>query len=218
MTIGARPFARPGGARPVRLPATAPGMRVGLFGGSFNPPHDGHRLVAQQALTSLKLDRLWWMVTPGNPLKNNSGLPPLTDRMAACRALMRDPRVVVTGFEADIGTRYSFDTISFLKQRCPGVEFVWIMGADSLAGFHRWQNWRGIAAQVPLAVIDRPGATLRAAASKTAQVLANHRVDEGDAALLPSLTLPAWVFIYGPRSDLSSTELRRLSEGTVKSS
>ena len=193
-------------------------MRVGLFGGSFNPPHDGHRLVAQQALASLKLDRLWWMVTPGNPLKNNSGLPPLETRMAACRALMRDPRVVVTGFEAEIGTRYSYDTISFLRHRCPGVEFVWIMGADSLAGFHRWQNWRGIAEQVPLAVIDRPGATLRAAASKTAQVLANHRVDESDAALLASRVLPAWVFIYGPRSSLSSTDLRRLAAEPIKSS
>lgn len=211
MRLDARPFARVGAARPAILPHHAPGMRIGVFGGSFNPPHDGHKLVAEHALKSLGLDKLWWMVTPGNPLKNNNNLPPQTARMAACRALMTDPRVEVTGFEAEIGTRYTFDTISYLKRRCPGVEFVWIMGADSLAGFHRWQNWRGIAATVPLAIIDRPGATLRAAASKTAQVLRNHRIDETDAMILASRPLPAWVFLYGPRSSLSSTELRRLA-------
>lgn len=210
-----RPFAAIGGDGPVRLPFHAPGMRIGLFGGSFNPPHEGHRLVATTALNALQLDRLWWIVTPGNPLKNNAGLPPQEQRMALCRRLMPDPRVDVTGFEANIGTRYTFDTLQYLKRRCPGVDFVWIMGADSLAGFHRWQKWRGIAAMVPVAIIDRPGATLRAAASKAAQVFAAARIDESDAALLPGMKPPAWVFLYGPRSSLSSTELRRQAKATT---
>ena len=192
-------------------------MRIGLFGGSFNPPHAGHRLVAEQALKSLRLDRLWWMVTPGNPLKNNSGLPPLETRMAWCRALMPDPRVAVTGFEAAIGTRFSHDTIAYLKRRCPGVEFVWIMGADSLAGFHRWQKWREIARMLPMAVIDRPGATLRAAASPTAQHFDRARIDERFAPVLAGLRPPRWVFLYGPRSPLSSTALRRKAHNAQNS-
>ncbi|MCA0422367.1 MAG: nicotinate-nucleotide adenylyltransferase [Proteobacteria bacterium] len=203
-----RPFAAIGGNGPVRLPFHAPGMRIGLFGGSFNPPHDGHRLVAKTALSALRLDRLWWIVTPGNPLKNNTALPSQNERMALCRALMPDPRIEVTGFEASIGTRYTYDTLRYLEQRCPGVDFVWIMGADSLAGFHRWQKWRDIARMIPIAIIDRPGSTLRAAASKAAQVFGSARIDETDAALLPGLKPPAWVFLYGPRSSLSSTELR----------
>lgn len=203
-----------GGVRPLRppiarLPALARGMRVGLYGGSFNPPHDGHRLVAEQALAALRLDRLWWIVTPGNPLKNNVNLPSQEERMAACRALMPDPRVVVTGFEAEIGARFTCDTIRFLVRRWPGVRFVWIMGADSLAGFHRWQKWRAIARMVPMAVIDRPGATLKATTAKAAQVLRKYRIAESDAAILADRAPPAWVFLYGRRSGLSSTALRR---------
>lgn len=211
--IKARPFAAVGARQPVTLPAHQPGMRIGLFGGSFNPPHQGHRLVAETALNALGLDRLWWIVTPGNPLKSTAGLPSQQERMALCRALMPDPRVAITGFEADIGTRYTYDTLRYLERRCAGVRFVWIMGADSLAGFHRWQKWRDIAHMVPIAIIDRPGSTLRAAASKAAQVFGHARIDETDAVLLPGLKPPAWVFLYGPRSSLSSTELRLKAQG-----
>lgn len=194
----------------VILPPHAPGLRIGLFGGSFNPPHEGHRLVAETALRRLGLDRLWWLVTPGNPLKENAGLPPQQARIAACERLIgHDPRIVVTGIEAAIGTRYTAETIRFLKARAPGVRFVWIMGADNLASFHRWQEWREIARAVPLAIIDRPGSTLRAAASPAARAFARRRVDESDARLLGSLVAPAWVFLHGPRSDQSSTALRR---------
>ena len=129
----------------VRLPPFVPGMRIGLFGGTFNPPHEGHLLVAQMALKRLKLDRIWWLVTPGNPLKPLNGLPPLAERMAAARELARDPRICVTGFEEEIGARYTFDTLTYLKNRCAGVDFVWIMGADNLRQFHRWQRWQDIA-------------------------------------------------------------------------
>lgn len=193
---------------PARLPPTTAGLRVGLFGGSFNPPHDGHRLVTLAALKRLRLDRVWWLVTPGNPLKDNRGLPSLQARMAACRALMRHPRVEITGLEADIGTRFSFDTIDYLVHRRPDVQFIWIMGADNLASFHRWQRWRDIADLVPMAVIDRPGSTLRAASARAARRFAGRRLEESDASLLATAPPPAWLFLHGPRSALSSTRLR----------
>jgi nicotinate-nucleotide adenylyltransferase len=190
------------------LPRHAPGLRIGLFGGSFNPPHDGHRLVTLTALRRLKLDRIWWIVTPGNPLKDTRGLPPQAERMAAARQLMHEPMVDITGFEAGIGTRYTLDTLKHLKRRCPAVRFVWIMGADNLMQFHRWQGWREIAMLMPIAVVDRPGATLKATASRSAQALNHRRLPEGAAAALAGLSR-RWVFIHGPRSMLSSTALRR---------
>jgi len=191
------------------IPPTSPGLRIGLFGGSFNPPHEGHRLVAETALRRLGLDRIWWLVTPGNPLKENTGLPTQARRMAEVRALVgQDPRMVVTGIEAAIGTRYTEQTIRFLVRRCPQVRFVWLMGADNLASFHRWKNWKAIAVNVPMAVIDRPGSTLRAASSPAARMFAGNRLDESDAPLLASRPAPAWLFLHGKRSMESSTRLR----------
>lgn len=191
-----------------RLPPHAPGMRIGLFGGSFNPPHAGHRHAALAALKRLRLDRVWWLVTPGNPLKRLDGLPALDARLAAAAALARHPRISVTGIEAAIGTRYTFDTLRWLRLRCPGVRFVWIMGADNLRGFHQWQRWRDIAASMPIAIVDRPQATLSAANSRAAQALARYRLDESKAGLLAGARAPAFVFLHGPRSSLSSTQLR----------
>jgi nicotinate-nucleotide adenylyltransferase len=198
------------------LPHNAPGLRIGLLGGSFNPPHPGHLLISSIALRRLGLDRVWWLVTPGNPLKNNAGLPPLAERIAAARELVQDPRIDVTGVEADIGTRFTHDTVAYLVRRCPRTRFVWLMGADNLASFHRWQRWRRIAGLVPLAVIDRPGSTLRACGSPAAVSLAPYRLDESDAPLLPGSPPPAWVFIHGRRSDLSSTALRAAGQGLLK--
>lgn len=203
----------PGAGRLARLPRHAAGMRIGLLGGSFNPAHEGHVLVSLTALRRLGLDRVWWMVTPGNPLKENDGLPTVAERVAAARKLVRDPNVDVTGFEEQIGTRFSYDTLSWLKQRCAGVRFVWLMGGDNLAGFHRWQRWRDMADLAPIAVIDRPGTTLRACRSPAAVSLGGYRVDETDAHLLADLQPPAWLFLHGRRSDLSSTALRAASAG-----
>lgn len=191
-----------------RIPPAYPGERIGLFGGSFDPPHEGHLLVAETALTRLRLDRLWWMVTPGNPLKDTSGLAPLAERIAACERLAAHPRIVVCAPEVRLASRYTADTVAALAMRRPGVRFVWVMGADNLATFHRWERWRDIAATMPVAVVDRPGATLAFTSAPAAQTLARHRVDEADARLLPSLAPPAWTFLHGPRSGQSSTALR----------
>jgi nicotinate-nucleotide adenylyltransferase len=191
------------------LPRHAPGLRVGLFGGSFNPPHAGHRLVTLTALKRLKLDRIWWIVTPGNPLKDTAELAPLTARLAACRALMPEPRVDITDFEAHIGTRYTLDSLRYLKRRCPAVRFVWIMGADNLRQFHRWQGWREIAALMPIAVIDRPGATLKSISSPAAQTMRARRELEQSSAALAKQKAPRWLMLHGPRSPLSSTALRK---------
>lgn len=187
-------------------------MRIGLFGGTFDPPHQAHLGASLLALKRLKLDRIWWLVTPGNPLKNTKGLAPLAERIAAARALTHHPRIDVTGLEAVIKTRYTYDTISWLLARCPGVRFVWIMGADNLRHFHRWQNWRGIARLVPIAVVDRLGPSLYAGASPAGQALRAARIPEEAAASLPDRRAPAWSFLHGLKSPLSSTALRALRE------
>ncbi len=195
------------------LPPHAPGMRIGLFGGTFDPPHEAHRGATMLALKRLKLDRVWWLVTPGNPLKNTAGLAPLSERIAAARELTHHPRVDVTGLEAVIKTRYTHDTISWLINRCPGVQFVWIMGADNLRSFHRWQKWRGIASLVPIVVIDRMGPSLYAGASPAGQALRPFRIREEDVASLPGRRPPVWTFLHGLKSPLSSTALRALRRG-----
>ena len=189
-------------------------MRIGLFGGTFDPPHLAHLGASLLALKRLKLDRVWWLVTPGNPLKNTSGLAPHDKRIAAARALTNHPRIDVSGLEAVIKTRYTYDTIKWLLSRCPRVHFVWIMGADNLRSFHRWQKWRGIANKVPIVVVDRLGPSLYAGASPAAQAFAFARIPEHAAASLPYRKPPAWTFLHGLKSPLSSTALRALRRGT----
>jgi len=181
-----------------------------LFGGTFDPPHAAHRAACLLAMRRLGLDRIWWMVTPGNPLKDTRGLAPLAARIAAAKVLAHHPRIDVTGVEAELRTRYTHDTIAVLLRRCPGVHFVWIMGADNLRGFHRWQKWRDIARLVPIAVVDRVGPSLYASAGTAAQALARFRVPEVSASTLPGRRPPAWVFLHGLKSPLSSTALRAL--------
>lgn len=193
---------------PIVLPPYAPGMRIGVFGGSFNPPHAGHSLVCEIALRRLRLDRIWLLVTPGNPLKTSGGLAPTAVRIAETRALIHDPRVRVLDIETRIGARHTVDTLSYLVRRAPGARFVWIMGADNLTDFHRWRRWRALSALMPVAIVDRPGATLTATAAKTAVALARFRMPEHDAARLPGARPPAWVFLHDQRSALSSTAVR----------
>jgi nicotinate-nucleotide adenylyltransferase len=187
-------------------------MKIGLFGGTFDPTHQAHVAASLLALKRLKLDSVWWLVTPGNPLKNTSGLAPLDDRIKIARALTRHPRIAVSGLEAVIKTRYTYDTIKWIKVRCPRVRFVWIMGADNLRSFHRWQKWRRIAKLVPFVVIDRLGPSLYAAASAAGQALSSARIPEHAAASLPCRKPPAWTFLHGLKSPLSSTALRALRQ------
>lgn len=199
----------------VRTPLAFPGQRIGLMGGSFNPPHEAHLGVGRTAMKRLGLDRVWWLVTPGNPLKSHDGLPPLASRLAACRALARSPREVVTGFENALGTGFTATTLAFLRRRHPGVRFVWIMGADALAGFHRWRHWRDIARTMPVVVVDRPGWRWRASAAPAARALAALRLPEHKARTLLRRRrrhgAQRWTLLSTRLSPLSSTELRRRS-------
>ena len=190
------------------LPHSGSFMRIGLFGGSFNPIHEGHRLVVEETIRRLELDALWVLVTPGNPLKNHDDLAPLADRVLAARRLLDNPKVRVTGFEAAHGFTYSWQTIRFLTTTLPDRRFVWIMGADNLVDFNRWERWQEIAAMVPMAVYVRPGSSRRAPVSMAASYLARWRRDEDDAPRLASLPPPAWVYLHGRQSPLSSSAIR----------
>jgi nicotinate-nucleotide adenylyltransferase len=192
----------------LRPPPVQPGMRIGLLGGSFNPPHAAHRLISLNALKRLQLHQVWWMVTPGNPLKEHSGLAPLGERIRLCREVSRHPRIAVTAFETGIGTAYTAKALRFLRRRFPGVHFVWLMGADNLASFHRWNEWQSIFRLMPIAVEDRPGWRHRALASQAAACFGHFRMPENAAAALTSLPPPTWVYLSGPLSQLSSTALR----------
>lgn len=196
------------GTYKARFPLVLPGQRVGLMGGTFNPPHEGHVVCAMTALRRLKLDQLWWMVTPGNPLKYGAGLPDFAARSAASRALVPDRAIKITGFEAELGSPYTYATIRFLTRRLPHVRFVWVMGADNLATFHRWQHWREIARLVPIAVVDRPGWHLKALASPAARFLARRRLPQASAPQLAGHKPPAWVLLSTKLSQASSTTLR----------
>lgn len=196
------------GAIAVKTPLALAHQRIGIMGGSFNPPHEGHAVVAETALKRLELDQLWWVVTPGNPLKSHGGLPPQPERMAACRRFARGPRMKVTGFEAELGTPYTAATLAFLARRYRSVLFVWVMGADNLATFHKWQRWRTIAETLPVAIVDRPGWHLRGLSAPFARRYAAARIDEADAARLPGTPPPAWTFLTNRLMDVSSTDLR----------
>lgn len=188
------------------------GLRVGLMGGSFNPPHKGHLLAAREALARLGLDELWWIVTPGNPLKSHGGLPPLSERVAAVRELAHHPRMRVTSFEEALGSPYTAVTLGFLTRRFPGLDFVWVMGADNLVTFHRWQDWRGIANTLPIVIIDRPGYRFKALSSKASNALWRYRLPESQARSLPGRKPPAWVFLTNPLAYHSSTAIRQNTE------
>jgi nicotinate-nucleotide adenylyltransferase len=191
-------------------------MRIGLFGGTFDPPHAAHLGASILAMKRLQLDRMWWLVTPGNPLKDTRGLQPLAGRIASARRLANHPRIDVTGLEAVINTRYTYDTLAFLVRRCPGVHFVWVMGADNLRSFYRWQNWRGIANLLPMAVVDRMGSSLYATGGRAALALARYRLPERAATTLAGRKPPVWVYLHGLKSPLSSTALRALRKRSTE--
>lgn len=189
------------------FPIASAGQRVGLLGGSFDPAHEGHVRLTEEALKRFGLDRVWWLVTPGNPLKAH-GPAPLAERIAYARQIMDDPRVSVTGLEAVLKTRKTVDTIAALQAHYPQVRFVWLMGSDNLVQFREWDRWQEIAARVPIGVLARPGSRLKARVSKAAQIMAADRLPESHARLLGSTPPPAWVMVDMPLSNASSTAIR----------
>ncbi|MEZ5923699.1 MAG: nicotinate-nucleotide adenylyltransferase [Hyphomicrobiaceae bacterium] len=197
----------------VPLPHVEPGMRIGLLGGSFNPPHAGHRHVSVEAIRRLGLDQVWWMVSPGNPLKSHRDLPPLAERIRQAIDVSAHPGIVVTGFEAGLGTAYTAEALRYLTRRNPRAHLVWLMGADNLAQVHRWRRWRAIFANMPVAVLDRPGWRLKGLASPAASTFRRQQWPECAARRLAAATPPAWTFLSIPLSGLSSTELRRQRSG-----
>lgn len=201
---------------PFLMPKTQSGMVIGLFGGSFNPPHSGHLLVAEMAIKRLGLDKLWWMVTPANPLKEHRGLASVEDRVALSNALIMSPKIEITAFETTIASFYTAKTINYIKTHNRGVKFVLIMGADSLTNFHYWHHWRAIVASVPIAVIDRPSARMAGLSSHFAQTFAGARIKEQNAKSLAFHEPPAWCYLHGRRSDQSSTVLRRQIVGEAE--
>jgi nicotinate-nucleotide adenylyltransferase len=204
--------------RAARLPMVSPRMRIGLLGGSFNPAHAGHVEISLTALKRLGLDQVWWVVTPGNPLKRSSKLLGVSQRVEAAKKIANHPRIAVTGFPGEKGPPYTVDLLTELKRRHPAVSFVWLMGADNLAEFHRWRSWQRIFETAPIAVLDRPGFRLKARASQAATRFQEFHVDESDAQGLARMTPPAWTIITHRLSPLSSTAIRGEGKGKDKRS
>jgi nicotinate-nucleotide adenylyltransferase len=193
------------------LPFTTPGQRIGLLGGSFDPPHAGHVHITCQAMRRFGLDRVWWIVSPGNPLKAARPAD-FKRRLAACRALVQHPRIIVSDFEARIGTRYTAETLARLMVIKRDVDFVWLMGADNLAQFHHWENWRGIMHSLPIGVLARPDDVVAAGLSPAAQTYRQWRLRMAAAKTLPGTTPPCWSLVTGAMVDMSSTKLRNSGE------
>ncbi len=192
---------------PVKLPGPARGLRIGLFGGSFNPAHTGHLHVAETAMKRLQLDWVWWIVARGNPLKTEHG--DFKARFASAEAVAgHHPRMIVTDIEKQLDYTYSWQTLLTLAVHAPQTDFVWLMGADNMVGFHYWQRWQDIARLMPIAVIARPGVGPGARNSKFARTFAKARIPEAYAPLLADLAPPAWVYLKGPLDPSSSTAIR----------
>ncbi|MEM1150331.1 MAG: nicotinate-nucleotide adenylyltransferase [Pseudomonadota bacterium] len=192
------------------LPGPYRGLRIGLFGGSFNPAHAGHVHVAETALQRLELDAVWWLVANGNPFKEQNGQ--YDARFSSAQRLVRHPRMRVTAIERAFGVRYTADLLDRLLPRLTGAQPVLIIGADNLAGFHLWGRWSQIADRLPIAVISRPGASPKAGLSKFARRFAMAQHPAGAAGRLAGAKAPAWTYIRAPLEPMSSTELRREAE------
>ncbi len=182
--------------------------RIGLLGGSFNPAHEGHLAISIEALKRLRLDRVWWLVSPQNPLKPVAGMSSFAERFASAQALARHPRIVVSDLEQRLGTYYTIDTVRWLQRHCH-ARLVWLIGADNLAQLPRWRGWRELVSRVPIAVFDREPYSYKALAGRVAQAYAPARWPERDAAALADATPPAWVFLHLRRQRVSSTAIRQ---------
>lgn len=183
--------------------------RIGLLGGSFNPAHGGHRAISLFAIRALALDELWWLVSPGNPLKEAAGMAPLAARLASAERMARGSRIRATAIEAQLGTRYTIDTLAVLKAQHPGARFIWLMGADNLLQFDQWRDWRGIARTVPIAVIARPGYSRAARAASAMGWLRRFVRPAGQARNWTIWRPPALVFLRFVPDPRSATRIRQ---------
>lgn len=188
---------------------TARGPRVGLLGGSFNPPHAGHVHISLLALRRLNLDQIWWLVSPQNPLKPTAGMAPYSERLDSARDVTHDRRIRISEAEAELGTRYTVDTLRKLCSRYPHHGFVWIMGADNLIQITKWRRWIEIFGAVPVAVFDRPTYSFRALAGTAATRYASCRLNEHEGGTLADRVPPAWIFLWGSNDPTSATALRK---------
>ena len=185
--------------------------RIGLLGGSFNPAHRGHRRISLAALKALGLDEVWWLVSPGNPLKSKSrDMAPFEARLASARRMARRAPIRVSDFEARAGTRFTIDTLRKLQQHNPNTRFIWLMGADTVVQFHQWKQWRGIARRVPIAVIARPGYDGAARAARAMGWLRRFVRPSGQACKWTNWSAPAILLLRLPPDPTSATGLRAL--------
>ncbi|WP_208353327.1 nicotinate-nucleotide adenylyltransferase [Pseudaestuariivita rosea] len=198
------------------LPFARAGQTIGLLGGSFDPPHAGHVHITHEAMKRFDLDGVWWLVSPGNPLKAH-GPAHIDARLQAARGLLTHPNATVTDIEARIGTRYTAATLQKLQQLYQGVRFVWLMGADNLAQFHRWDNWQWIMQNVPIGVIARPGDRISARTSKAARIYRRYRIKGRQAPMLAQASAPAWCFVNVPLMHVSSSAIRNRGDWVSKS-
>jgi nicotinate-nucleotide adenylyltransferase len=185
------------------------GPLTGLLGGSFNPAHGAHRKITLFALEALGLDEAWWLVSPGNPLKAAAGMAPLAARVRSARAMARRAPIRVTAIERELGTRYTIDTLRALERRYPRRRFVWLMGAENLAQFHRWKDWRAIARAMPIAVIARPGYDGAALASPAMAWLRRYRLPASGLKNRQEWSAPALIALRFDPDPRSATELRQ---------
>ena len=191
------------------------GRTIGLLGGSFNPAHAGHKMITEFALKRLRLDAIWWLVSPQNPLKSKIGMEPLTDRINTARSIANPPKVSVRPIEFQLNTLYTADTIRILKKRYRQTKFVWIMGADNLVQFSEWKDWDKIATMVTIAIFNRPGYSQKALSSKMVRKFSGRRISECKCALTAKLKPPRWVFLHTLLNPISSTKIREKNKSNL---
>ena len=190
------------------FPSVEPGLTIGLLGGSFDPPHEGHVHITKLALKIFNLSKIWWLVCPENPIK--SVIPSdVNSRFLASKKIMKHPSVVITDLERKLKTKYTFQTLIKLKKLYPSTKFVWLMGADNLINFHHWKNWDWIMKNIPVGVLARPEEQIKAGLSRTAIKFGNYRLPKEKSIILSNYIPPVWTLSTGPMRNISSTEIRK---------
>ena len=188
-------------------PLVLPGLTIGLLGGSFDPPHEGHTHISKTAIKIFNLSKLWWLVSPGNPIKDK--MPSnINHRVQAAKKIMEHPSVIITDIEKKLQTKFTFQSLIKIKKLYPGTRFVWIMGADNLINFHHWENWDWIMKNIPIGVMARPREQIKAGLSTAATRFKKYRLPKEKSLLLPHLPPPVWTLVTGSMKNISSTKLR----------